>query len=139
PDGAPQTPRVTDRRPGRLRPLVRRCLARAPRSRPTPDETLPELGPTDSAANWLPQPVAQTLGGYAQPVPATAADAATPPGQTPPTQIPPTQVPPTEVPPTQASPARAPYGPAPTTPVPRPRPSVPLPRPAGATARPPAA
>ena len=131
-------PPIIDRLPGRLRSLVKRCLAKDPRARPTTDEILAELGTTDPAANWLPPPVAQTLGGYAQPVPATAADAATPPGQTPPTQIPPTQVPPTEVPPTQASPARAPYGPAPTTPVPRRGPSVPVPGPAGATAGPPA-
>jgi len=123
-------PPVIDRLPGRLRSLVKRCLAKDPRARPTTDEILAELGTTDSAANWLPQPVAQTLGGYAQPVPATAADAAIPPGPTPPTQVPPT-----EVPPTQASPAQAPYGPAPTTPVPRP--SVPVPGPAGAMAGPP--
>jgi serine/threonine protein kinase len=130
-------PPVTDRLPGRIRSLVKRCLAKDPRLRPTTDEILAELGTTDSAANWLPQPVAQTLGGYAQPVPATAAEAPAPPGQTPPTQTPPTQVPPTEVPPTQASPTQAPYGPAPTTPVPLPGPSVPVPGPAGAMAGPP--
>jgi len=130
-------PPIIDRLPGRLRSLVKRCLAKDPRARPTTDEILAELGTTNPAANWLPPPVAQTLGGYAQPVPATAADAATPPGQTPPTQVPPTQAPPTEVPPTQASPARAPYGPAPTTPVPRRGPSVPVPGPAGAVAGPP--
>jgi serine/threonine protein kinase len=137
-------PPVIDRLPGRIRSLVKRCLAKDPRLRPTTDEILAELGTTDSAPNWLPQPVAQTLGGYAQPVPATAADAAIPPGPTPPTQVPPTQVPSTEVPPTQATPApatpaQAPDGPAPTTPVPLPGPSVPVPVPAGTMAGPPRA
>jgi hypothetical protein len=73
-------PPVIDRLPGPIRTLIKGCLAKDPRSRPTTDEILAELGTIDSAASWLPQPVAQTLSGYAQPVPATAAEAVIPSG-----------------------------------------------------------
>jgi hypothetical protein len=130
---------VTDRLPGRIRSLVRRCLAKDPRSRPTTDDILADLGTIDSAANWLPQPVTQTLGGYAHPVPVTAAEGGIPPGQTPATEVPPTEVPATQAPAAQAPAAQAPPthtpgGPVPTTPVPLPGPSVPVPGSAGAMA-----
>jgi Protein kinase domain len=70
---------ATEQLPGQLRPLVERCLAKDPRTRPTPDQLLTELGTVDSGTNWLPQPVAETLIGYARP----AADATIPPAQPP--------------------------------------------------------
>ena len=68
---------ATEGLPGQLRPLVERCLAKDPRMRPTPDQLLAELGTVDSGTNWLPQPVAETLIGYARPV----ADTTIPPAQ----------------------------------------------------------
>jgi serine/threonine protein kinase len=85
---------ATDGLPGQLRPLAERCLAKDPRMRPTPGQILAELGTVDSGTNWLPQPVAQTLIGYARPV----AD--------------------TTIPPVQPSPAPAPSVPAPSPPAP---------------------
>jgi len=75
---------ATERLPGQLRPLVERCLAKDPRTRPTTDQLLTELGTVDSGTNWLPQPVAETLAEYAAP----AADATIPPAQAPPTPEP---------------------------------------------------
>jgi serine/threonine protein kinase len=95
---------ATEGLPGQLRPLVERCLAKDPRMRPTPDQLLAELGTVDSGTNWLPQPVAETLIGYARPV----AD--------------------TTIPPPQPSPAPAPSAPAPSAPVPSaPAPPAPVP------------
>lgn len=95
---------ATERLPGQLRPLVERCLAKDPRMRPTPDQLLTELGTVDSGTNWLPQPVAETLIGYARP----AAD--------------------TTIPPEHPSPAPAPSAPAPSAPAPlAPVPSAPEP------------
>jgi serine/threonine protein kinase len=92
---------VTARLPGQLRPLVERCLAKDPRMRPTPAEILTELGTVDSGTNWLPQPVAETLVGYARPAPDVT------------------------IPPAQPSPAPAPSAPAPSAPAPlAPVPSV---------------
>ena len=68
---------ATDQLPGQLRPLVERCLAKDPRARPTTDQLLTELGTVDPGTNWLPQPVAETLVGYARP----AADVTIPPAQ----------------------------------------------------------
>ena len=81
---------ATDRLPSQLRPLVERCLAKGPQMRPTPDQILAELGNVDSGTDWLPQPVAETLIGYARP----AVDAT--------------------IPPAQPSPAPAPSAPAPS-------------------------
>jgi eukaryotic-like serine/threonine-protein kinase len=75
-------PPTTGKLPGRIRSLVDRCLAKDPRSRPTTDQLLTELAgvdAADSAVNWLPQPVAQTVRGYAQPVPSTAVGPTIPP------------------------------------------------------------
>jgi serine/threonine protein kinase len=75
---------ATERLPGQLRPLVERCLAKDPRTRPTTDQLLTELGTVDSGTNWLPRPVAETLVGYARPV----ADVTIPPAQAPSTPEP---------------------------------------------------
>ena len=80
---------ATERLPGQLRPLVERCLAKDPHMRPTPDQLLTEVGAVDSGTNWLPQPVAETLIGYARPVAGTT------------------------IPPAQPSPPPAPLGPGP--------------------------
>ncbi len=108
--------------PGQLRPLVERCLAKDPRMRPTPDQLLAELGTVDPGTNWLPQPVVETLIGYARPV----AD--------------------TTIPPAQPSPAPAPSAPVPSAPAvsaPTPPPSAPsapaAPAPEPAASVPPAA
>src|SRR5215831_14198813 len=85
---------ATDGLPGQLRPLVERCLAKDPWMRPTSHEILIELGSVDSGTNWLPQPVAETLIGYARPAP----DAT--------------------IPPVLPSPAPVPSAPAPLAPVP---------------------
>ena len=94
---------ATGKLPGRIRPLVNRCLAKDPRSRPTTEQLLAELATVDSAdsgVDWLPQPVAETLQGYAEPVASTAVEPTVPP------------VPDTQPSPTQASgeapPARTP-------------------------------
>jgi eukaryotic-like serine/threonine-protein kinase len=84
--------------PGRIRPLVDRCLAKDPRSRPTTEQLLAELATVDSAdsgVDWLPQPVAETLQGYAEPVASTAVEPTVPPAPVP--------VPDTHPSPTQAS------------------------------------
>jgi len=101
---------ATNRLPGRIRPLVERCLAKDPRQRPTTDQLLTELGTVDFVTDWLPQPVAETLHGYARPVAATSADAAAPPAQTLPPQ--PSDVPaPTVQTPPEQLPAQTPSGP----------------------------
>jgi hypothetical protein len=69
---------ATERLPGQLRPLVERCLAKDPHTRPTPDQLLTELGTVGSGTNWLPQPVAETLIGYARPVAGTTVPRAPP-------------------------------------------------------------
>ena len=95
---------ATERLPGQLRPLVERCLAKDPHMRPTPDQLLTELGTVDSGTNWLPQPVAETLIGYARPVAGTT------------------------IPPAQPSPPPAPSAPEPLAPVPSaPEPLAPVP------------
>jgi Protein kinase domain len=110
--------------PGRIRPVVERCLAKDPRARPTTDQLLTELGAVESAVNWLPQPVAETLVGYARPVPGTAADITVPPAPAPPAPAPaaqaasggpPAQALPSELAPPAAwaaPPAHAPTAPA---------------------------
>jgi serine/threonine kinase PknH len=110
---------ATDGLPGQLRPLVERCLAKDPRMRPTPDQLLAELGTVDSGTNWLPQPVAETLIGYARPV----ADTTIPPPQPSPAPAPPAPAslapaPPAPVPSAPAPPASAPSAPAPAASVP---------------------
>jgi len=85
---------ATDGLPGQLRPLAERCLAKDPRMRPTPGGILTELGTVESGTNWLPQPVAETLIGYARPAPDVT------------------------IPPAQPSPAPGPSAPAPRAPVP---------------------
>jgi len=50
--------------PEQVRPLVERCLAKDPAARPSPAELLAELGGTQLAANWLPEPIAAELGRY---------------------------------------------------------------------------
>jgi serine/threonine protein kinase len=87
-------PPETRRLPGRIRPLVERCMAKDPRWRPTTDQLLTELGTLDSVANWLPPPVAQTLSGYVSPTLATAAEPAAPPGPAPAEPAPSGQPPP---------------------------------------------
>jgi eukaryotic-like serine/threonine-protein kinase len=65
--------------PEQIRPLVERCLAKDPAARPTPAAMLAELGGTELAVNWLPEPIAAVLGRYApaveEPAVATAAEA----------------------------------------------------------------
>jgi serine/threonine kinase PknH len=85
---------ATDGLPGQLRPLAERCLAKDPRMRPTPGGILTEVGTVESGTNWLPQPVAETLIGYARPAPDVT------------------------IPPAQPIPAPAPSAPAPLAPVP---------------------
>jgi serine/threonine protein kinase len=121
---------ATGRLPGRIRALVERCLAKDPRQRPTTDQFLTELGTVDFVTDWLPQPVAQTLSGYAQPVPATEADAAVPPARTLPPQPSDEPAPTVQTPPEQL-PAQAPSGPAPPAadagaPGPQPGPDTPI-------------
>jgi hypothetical protein len=102
--------------PGRIRALVDRCLAKDPRSRPTTEQLLAELATVESAdsgVDWLPQPVAQTLQGYAEPVASTAVERAIPPAPVPDTQPSLAQASAGEAPPAagaasaQASPAEA--------------------------------
>jgi serine/threonine protein kinase len=104
---------ATEGLPGQLRPLVERCLAKDPRMRPTPDQLLAELGTVDSGTNWLPQPVAETLIGYARPV----ADTTIPPAQPSPAPAPSAPVPSAPAASAPASPAPAP-SPAPAASVP---------------------
>jgi hypothetical protein len=131
-------PPATGQVPGRIRSLVDRCLAKDPRSRPTPDQLLTELASVesaDSAVNWLPQPVAQTLRGYAQPVPGTAVEPTVPPVPATPAQAPLAQAPLA-----QASAREAPAAQAPAVvPPPAPPPAVEAaPPPAPAVVPPPA-
>ena len=77
--------------PGQIRPLVERCLAKDPGWRPTTDQLLSDLGTIDSGTDWLPPPVAQTLVGFAKPVPAAPPEATVPPAQEPPAQASPAQ------------------------------------------------
>jgi serine/threonine protein kinase len=118
---------ATEGLPGRLRPLVERCLAKDPRMRPTPDQLLAELGTVDSGTNWLPRPVAETLIGYARPV----ADTTIPPAQPSPAPAPSAPAPSAPAVSASAPPASAP--PAPATPAPA------APAPAPAASVPPAA
>lgn len=87
--------------------------------RPTPDQLLAELGTVDSGTNWLPQPVAETLIGYARPV----ADTTIPPPQPSPAPLPAAPAPSAPAPPAPvlsapAPPASAPSAPAPAASVP---------------------
>ena len=66
----------TDQLPGRLRPLVERCLAKDPGQRPSSAQLLAELGATRPAGDWLPAHVAETLSRFAAPEAALAAAAA---------------------------------------------------------------
>ena len=111
---------ATDGLPGQLRPLAERCLAKDPRMRPTPGGILTELGTVESGTNWLPQPVAETLIGYARPAP----DATIPPAQPSPAPAPSAPAPPMREPATpepsgSAPPAAAPPAAAPRLPAPR--------------------
>jgi serine/threonine protein kinase len=116
---------ATDGLPGQLRPLVERCLAKDPRMRPTPGGILTELGTVESGTNWLPQPVAETLIGYARPAP----DATIPPAQPSPAPahsapasrapVPPMRGPTTPEPSVSAPSATDPPSPAPRLPAPR--------------------
>ena len=65
----------TEGLPGRLRPLVDRCLAKDPGERPSPAELRAELDAARPSAGWLPAPVAGTLARFAAPE-AALADAA---------------------------------------------------------------
>ncbi len=105
----------TERLPGQLRPLVERCLAKDPRMRPTPDQLLTELGTVDSGTNWLPQPVAETLIGYARP----AADTTIPPAQPSPAPEPSAPEPSAPEPSASVPPATDPSAPAPPLGAPR--------------------
>jgi Protein kinase domain len=53
--------------PQQLRPLVDRCLAKDPASRPTPDEILAGLGACALAEDWLPARLRSALQGYERP------------------------------------------------------------------------
>jgi hypothetical protein len=128
---------ATDGLPGQLRPLVERCLAKDPRMRPTPGEILTELGTVESGTNWLPQPVAETLIGYArpapdatippaQPSPAPAPPAPAPPAPAPPMREPATPEPSGSAPPAADPPALAPRLPAPRAPAPAAAADVPV-------------
>ena len=105
---------ATDRLPGQLRPLVERCLAKDPRMRPSTDQLLAELGTVDSATNWLPKPVAETLVGYARPAP----DVTIPPAQAPPVPGPSAPGPIASGPAAPAPAASEPSGPVPAESVP---------------------
>ncbi len=128
---------ATDGLPGQLRPLVERCLAKDPRMRPTPGGILTELGTVESGTNWLPQPVAETLIGYArpapdatippaQPSPAPAPSAPAPPAPAPPMREPATPEPSGSAPPAADPPAPAPRLPAPRAPAPAAAADVPV-------------
>jgi len=111
---------ATDGLPGQLRPLAERCLAKDPRMRPTPGEILTELGTVESGTNWLPQPVAETLIGYARPAPdATIPPAPPSPVPAPSAPVPPMRGPTTPEPSGSAPPATDPPAPAPRLPAPR--------------------
>jgi len=106
-------PPSTGKLPGRIRSLVDRCLAKDPQSRPTTDQLLAELAtvdPADPATDWLPQPVAQTLRGYAQPVPSTAVEPTVPPAAAPAAQAPVPQAPVAQASVAQASAGKASAG-----------------------------
>jgi Protein kinase domain len=62
----------TDGLPGRLRPLVERCLAKDPGERPSPAELRAELDAARPFGDWLPAPVAGTLARFAAPETALA-------------------------------------------------------------------
>ena len=116
---------ATDGLPGQLRPLVERCLAKDPRMRPTPGGILTELGTVESGTNWLPQPVAETLIGYARPAP----DATIPPAQPSPAPPPSAPAPRAPVPPMREPTTPEPSGSAPpATDPPAPAPRLPAPR-----------
>jgi serine/threonine protein kinase len=61
------TPPDTASLPGRIRPVIERCLAKDPRDRPTPGDLLTELGAGQLAADWLPPPLTEVLSRYASP------------------------------------------------------------------------
>ena len=106
---------ATGKLPGRIRALVDRCLAKDPRSRPTTEQLLAELASVDSAdpgTDWLPQPVAQTLQGYAQPVASTVVEPTVPPAPVPDTRPSLAQASAGETPPAQAPPSEATSAPA---------------------------
>ena len=106
---------ATGKLPGRIRALVDRCLAKDPRSRPTTEQLLAELASVDSAdpgTDWLPQPVAQTLQGYAQPVASTVVEPTVPPAPVPDTRPSLAQASAGETPPAQAPVAGAASAPA---------------------------
>jgi len=116
---------ATDGLPGQLRPLVERCLAKDPRMRPTPGGILTELGTVESGTNWLPQPVAETLIGYARPAP----DATIPPAQPSPAPAHSAPASPAPVPPMRGPTTPEPSGSAPSaTDPPSPAPRLPAPR-----------
>ena len=98
-------PPATGKLPGRIRSLVDRCLAKDPRSRPTTEQLLAELGTADSAdsgVDWLPQPVAETIQGYTEPVASTVVEPTVPPAPVPDTRPSVAQAPAGETPPAQA-------------------------------------
>jgi serine/threonine protein kinase len=102
--------------PGQIRPLVERCLAKDPRWRPTTDQLLSDLGTIDSGTDWLPPPVAQTLVGFAKPVPAAPPEATVPPPREPPAQASSAQASPAQQPPaTEPSAAESPAAAPPAT------------------------
>jgi protein kinase-like protein len=98
--------------PGQIRPLVERCLAKDPRWRPTTDQLLSDLGTIDSGTDWLPPPVAQTLVGFAKPVPAAPPEATVPSPREPPAQASPAQASPAQQPPATEPSAAEPPTPA---------------------------
>jgi eukaryotic-like serine/threonine-protein kinase len=114
-------PPSTGQLPGRIRPLVDRCLAKDPRSRPTTEHLLAELATVDSAGSaveWLPRPVAQTLDGYARPVPSTVVEPTVPPALATPAQAHLAHASAGQAPAGEAPPAPAPAGEAAPTPAP---------------------
>ena len=50
--------------PSPLRPLVERCLAKDPGARPATTDLLAELGGSQLAADWLPEPLTEILSRY---------------------------------------------------------------------------
>jgi len=66
--------------PDGLRPLIERCLAKAPEDRPTTATLLAELGPrvSELTGSWLPEPIVDSISRYVQPTPNSVAPPAPP-------------------------------------------------------------
>jgi eukaryotic-like serine/threonine-protein kinase len=55
--------------PGELRPLIERCLAKAPEARPTASDLLAELADVQPGPQWLPEWITAALASFAMPAP----------------------------------------------------------------------